>query len=115
MKRGMGTILKIVDSQNQIHAITFYLHNQKEVYYWLGASDEKLRDSGGHTYLTWYAIRYFSDKVHIFNFGGSMIEHVERNFRNFSSKPCQYFKLQYGYDTTWQYAKNLINKMLGRI
>ena len=40
MKRGMGTILKIVDSQNQIHAITFYLHNQKEVYYWLGASDE---------------------------------------------------------------------------
>ena len=44
-----------------------------------------------------------------------MIEHVERNFRNFSSKPSQYFKLQYGYDTTWQYAKNLINKMLGRI
>lgn len=115
MKRGMGTILKIVDSQNQIHAITFYLHNQKEVYYWLGASDEKLRDSGGHTYLTWYAIRYFSSKVHFFNFGGSMIEHVERNFRNFSSKPRQYFKLQYGYDTTWQYAKNLINKMLGRI
>lgn len=30
MKRGMGTILKIVDSQNQIHAITFYLHNQKK-------------------------------------------------------------------------------------
>lgn len=63
MNRQMGTLLKIIDDKNQTHAIAFYLHNDREVYYWLGASDEKLRDSGGHTYLTWYAIRYFADKV----------------------------------------------------
>lgn len=114
-EREMGTILKIVDSINQTHAIAVYLHNNKEVYYWLGASDERLRESGGHTYLTWYAIRYFSDKVRFFNFGGSMLEQVERNFRNFSATPRQYFTIQYGFDTLWQLSKNVIKKLIGRI
>lgn len=113
--RNMGTILKIIDSENQTHAIAFYLHNNKEVYYWLGASDEKLRDSGGHTYLTWYAIRYFADKVRFFNFGGSMIEYVERNFRNFSATPRQYFHIQYGYDTLLEDCKTVVKKILHKI
>ena len=111
-KRSMATILKIVDSANQPHAVAIYLHNKNEVYYWLGASDERLRESGGHTYLIWYAIRYFSDKVRYFNFGGSMIEQVERNFRNFSAIPRQYFRIQYGFDTLWQYSKNVVKKLL---
>ena len=92
-KRGMGKMLKIQDPEGRIHAIAYYLYTEKEVYYWLGASDAELRDSGGHTYLTWYAIKYFSDKVRFFNFGGSMIEYVERNFRNFSATPRQYFNI----------------------
>lgn len=83
--RNMVKIFKIEDSHKNIHAIACYLISHNEVYYWLGASDENLRDSGGHTYLTWYAIKYFSKQVRFFNFGGSMIEHVERNFRNFGS------------------------------
>lgn len=114
-KRCMSTILKIVDSANQTHAVAIYLHNKNEVYYWLGASDENLRESGGHTYLTWYAIRYFSDKVRYFNFGGSMLEAVERNFRNFSATPRQYFRIQYGFDTLWQYSKNVVKKILNII
>lgn len=83
--RNMVKIFKIEDRNKNIHAIACYLISHDEVYYWLGASDENLRDSGGHTYLTWYAIKYFSNIVRYFNFGGSMIEHVERNFRNFGS------------------------------
>lgn len=91
----VGKIFKIVDSQGKIHGIEYHLYNKKESYYWLGASDESLRNSGGHTYLTWYAIQYFADKVKRFNFGGSMIEAVEKNFRNFSSEPKQYFLISY--------------------
>lgn len=94
-KRGMGRIFKIVDTSGRIHGIEYHLTNGKESYYWLGASDEELRDSGGHTYLTWYAIQYFADKVQTFNFGGSMIESVEKNFRNFSAVPKQYFVISF--------------------
>lgn len=103
-KRGMGVMFKIVDSNNVVHGIEYHLYNKKESYYWLGASDENLRNSGGHTYLTWYAIQYFANKVEKFNFGGSMIEAVEKNFRNFSSEPKQYFMIQY-------YKHPLINSL----
>lgn len=112
-ERGMGTIFKIVDKNGKIHAIEYYLHNDKEAYYWLGASDSTLRDSGGHTYLTWYAIRYFADKVRVFNFGGSMIEYVERNFRNFSAIPKQYFNISYC--STFERIKSLIKSDIRKL
>lgn len=93
--RGMAKIFKCVDNNNRIHGITFFIYDHREVYYWLGASDAELRESGGHTYLVWYAIKYFSDKVRFFNFGGSMIEAVEKNFKNFSSLPKPYYIISY--------------------
>jgi hypothetical protein len=110
----MCTIFKIVDSNDRIHAIEYYIHNNQEVYYWLGASDDTLRDSGGHTYLTWYAIKYFSKKVRFFNFGGSMIEYVERNFRNFSATPRQYFLISYVDKPLINQIKQTISMILHR-
>lgn len=113
-KRRMGKIFKIVDSKGLVHAIEYHIYNAKESYYWLGASDENLRDSGGHTYLTWYAIQYFADKVQRFNFGGSMMENVEKNFRNFSSIPKPYFSISYFKHSKMQAIKELINGVLKR-
>lgn len=109
-EHNMIKIFKIEDSDNRIHAIECYVYNDKEAYYWLGASDASLRDSGGHTYLTWFAIRYFSTRVHTFNFGGSMIEQVEKNFRNFSAMPKQYFRIYKLSD--WMMFKRLISKVI---
>ena len=95
-KKDMLRIFKITDSSDRIHAISCFITDHNETYYWLGASDESLRDSGGHTYLIWYAIQYFSDKVRYFNFGGSMIEAVEKNFRNFSSPFRMFFFISKG-------------------
>jgi len=89
-----GIIFKITDSQHRIHAIEYYLYDKKEAYYWSGASDHELRDSGGHTELTWYGIKYFSTRVKTFNFCGSMIEAVEKNFRNFSAIPVPYYYIE---------------------
>lgn len=85
-----GIIFKIVDSNNNMHAVEYYLYDKNEAYYWSGANDERYRDSGGHTALTWYAIRYFAAKVKRFNFCGSMLETVEKNYRNFSAVPIPY-------------------------
>lgn len=112
MKRGNCIIFKITDSNNIIHAMEYYIFNHKEAYYWLGTSDEEFRDSGGHTYLTWYAINYFKDKVDIFNFGGSMIEQVERNFRNFSAEPYQYFAISKDNRNIFMKVKNILGKVI---
>lgn len=114
-KRGCGIIFKIVDSNGVVHGIEYHLFTKKESYYWLGASDINLRNSGGHTYLTWYAIQYFSTKVKRFNFGGSMIEAVEKNFRNFSANPKQYFLINYYKQPLLQDFKNLIKNVIYKI
>ena len=85
-----GIIFKIVDSAGNVHAVEYYLYDKNEAYYWSGASDIQFRDSGGHTELTWYGIRYFADKVKRFNFCGSMVDAVEKNYRNFSASPVPY-------------------------
>jgi hypothetical protein len=90
-------IFKISDKDGNIHAVNYYLYDQNEVYYWLGASDEQHRGSGAHTYLIWHSIKYFSDKSKRFNFGGSMMEEVDKNFRNFGSRPAPYYQIyKYG-------------------
>lgn len=90
-------IFIVTDDENNIHAVNYFIYDKNEVYYWLGASDEQHRSSGGHTYLIWHAIKYFSDKTERFNFGGSMMEDVDKNFRNFGATPAPYYRIyKYG-------------------
>jgi hypothetical protein len=93
VKHDARKMFKISDNLGNIHAVNYYLFDQNEVYYWLGASDEQYRNIGGHTYIIWHAIKYFSDKTKRFNFGGSMIEEVDKNFRNFGSTPMPYYTI----------------------
>lgn len=111
-KRDMLKIFKCIDGQEKIHGIAIFIYDKREVYYWLGASDAELRESGGHTYLVWHAIQYFADKVHTFNFGGSMIEAVEKNFRNFSSLPKSYYNISYSKTPVIDLAKRMIRILL---
>ena len=113
-KRGMSKIFECVDKENRIHGITYFIYNKKEAYYWLGASDADLRESGGHTYLVWHSIQYFKDKVARFNFGGSMIEAVEKNFKNFSSLPMPYYIISYDKRPVIAQAKKLVRLVLGK-
>lgn len=114
-QRDMVKIFKCVDPQGQIHGIAIFIYDQREVYYWLGASDSKLRDSGGHTYLVWHAIQYFADKTKSFNFGGSMIEAVEKNFRNFSSLPKSYYLITYDINPLTAQTKKLLKLIMKRL
>lgn len=113
-RQNMVKIFKCIDSEGRIHGIAIFIFDHREVYYWLGASDAVLRESGGHTYMVWYAIQYFADKVGTFNFGGSMMEAVEKNFRNFSSFPKSYYLISYDKRPVLAQAKKLIRLLIGK-
>jgi hypothetical protein len=92
-ERDARKIFAVVDGENNVHAVNYYIYDRNEVYYWLGASDEQHRNSGAHTFLIWHAVKYFSDKTKRFNFGGSMMEDVDKNFRNFGAIPVPYYRI----------------------
>lgn len=91
LKNDSGIMFQALDDEGNIHAVCYIIYNHKEAYYFLGGSDVEYRNSGAHTMLIWNSIVHFQDKVKIFNFGGSMIEEVDKNFRNFSAVPNPYY------------------------
>ncbi len=91
--RGNRIIFKAIDDSNQVHAALYIVFNQKSAYALLSGSDTSLRKQGGHTLVMWEAVRYFSDKVEYFNFGGSDIEQIEGHLRGFGGLLTPYFHI----------------------
>lgn len=112
-KRDEIKIFKIYDkTDNHIQAVTIFVYDKKEVYYCLGGSDDKYRKEGTHTYLIWYGINYFSGISKRFNFGGSMIEEVDKNFRNFGGELTPYFNIYWTKNWSFYYLKEIIKLVL---
>jgi hypothetical protein len=92
-KRGNRVIFKAIDKTNQVHTVIYIAFNKKSAYGLLGGSDAKFRNLGGHTLVIWEAVKYFSDKVEYFNFGGSDIERIEAHIRGFGGTLTPYFHI----------------------
>ncbi|TAL60327.1 MAG: GNAT family N-acetyltransferase, partial [Bacteroidetes bacterium] len=92
-QRGNRVIFKAVDTDNQVHAVLYIAFNHKSAYALLSGSDADLRKLGGHTFVMWEAIKYFSNKVEYFNFGGSDIERIEAHIRGFGGTLTPYFHI----------------------
>jgi hypothetical protein len=92
-KKNNRVILKAVDTANNVHAVIYIVANKKSAYYILSGSDPKLRKLGGHTLVLWEAVKYFSDKVQFFNFGGSDIERIENHIRGYGGTLTPYFHI----------------------
>lgn len=110
--------IKIFNISNKgdekIQATIICIYNEKEAYYWLGGSDDEYRNNGVHTYLIWYVINYFSKISKKFNFGGSMIEEVEKNFRNFGGELVPYSNIYWNKYELFFYIKQIVKKMIRR-
>lgn len=92
-KHGMRKIFHVIDKQGNIHAANYIVYNKKSAYHLLSGGDVQYRALGGHTLLLWHTIEYFSDKVPIFNFGGSDIQSIEKHIRGFGGSQTQYFHI----------------------
>jgi hypothetical protein len=92
-KHGRRVILKVVDADQRVHAVNYVVYNQRSAYHLLSGGDPHLREQGGHAFLLWKSIEYFSDKSATFNFGGSNIQAIEAHYRAFGGSQKQYFQI----------------------
>jgi hypothetical protein len=92
-ERGNRTILKAVDANGYIYSAGYFIHNKKSAYFLISGSDPANRTLGANSLLIWEAIRYFSDKVGCFNFGGSDIKPIEQHMRGYGGVQTAYFRV----------------------
>ena len=82
-----------LDSSGNIHAALFIIWDKISAYDLIGTIDPDYRVYGASSLLVRESIRYSSKFVSKFDFEGSMIESVERSFRQFGATQVPYFQV----------------------
>lgn len=95
-KRGQGDVWGAYDSNGNLHAAVFVVWQASSAYYIAGGGDPTLRASGAHSWVMWKAIQEVSAYTNRFDFEGSMLQGVERFFREFGARQTPYFAIQKG-------------------
>jgi hypothetical protein len=75
-------------------AVSFFLHDDRTVYYMFGGYSEEFKHEGAGASTLWDAIRYAKALgLTTFDFEGSMIPRIEKYFRSFGGEIRNYFTL----------------------
>jgi CelD/BcsL family acetyltransferase involved in cellulose biosynthesis len=91
--RGRRMILGAVDGADRLHAAAYLVWDARGCHYVMGGGDPDLRTSGAHSLLLWRALNAAAGVAPSFDFGGSMIEGVERFFRAFGGEQRRFFRI----------------------
>ena len=88
-------ILYAIDQQQQIHSVLYLVWDRVSSYMLMAGDDPELRKSGAGILLTWEAIQYTKEVLHldIFDFEGSMIPSIERVRKNFGATRKYYWQV----------------------
>lgn len=92
-KHNAGRTIYAVDNENNIHAALFVIWDKNSAYDLISTIDPSFRNSGAGSLLVKRIIEFVSDKTDKFDFEGSMIENVEKSFRQFGAKQKAYFDI----------------------
>jgi len=84
------SILVARDAEGRAHAGAYLVHDDRFMYYLVGASDPALRNSGAPSLVLWRGIEEAAERGLSFDFEGSMVKGVERFFRAFAGTPTPY-------------------------
>lgn len=85
-----GCCLAVRDGAGRIHAAGFFVWDSRQAHYLVCGSDQQVRTNGASSLLLWHILQYLAGRTRSFNFGGSMLEGVERFNRNFGSHRVVY-------------------------
>lgn len=88
--RDARTILVARDGEGRAHSASMFVHDSRCTWYLLGGSDTQLRSSGSASLVMWSGIERAAASGHVFDFEGSMLQHVERFVRAFGGEPVPY-------------------------
>lgn len=81
------------DEDGNLHAALFVVWDNNSAYDLISTIDPDFRTFGAASLLVQEIIRYVSQFVNKFDFEGSMIEPVERSFRQFGAVQTPYFNI----------------------
>jgi len=92
-QQGGGECFAAVDNEGKTHAAMFLVWDRRQAYYLAGGADPQLRASGAQSLLLWHLIKFASSRAEVFDFEGSVIEHVEKFFSGFGAKLVPYNRI----------------------
>lgn len=89
--RNSGKSWYSIDKNGNICSIIFVIFDKNSAYYLVSSIDPSFKNNGSISLLIWNAMNYFSKKVKIWNFEGSMKKNIEESFRQFGGIQVPYF------------------------
>ncbi len=92
-ERGCRRVFIAVDPDGRAHAGEYMVWDEQAAYALMGGADPTLRQSGATPLCLWHAIRHAATVTQSYDFSGSMIEAVERQFRAFGAVQRPYFRV----------------------
>lgn len=92
-QKGNAKAIAALDSEGNLHAALFVIWDSNSAYDLISTIDPDYRTYGAASLLVQEIIKYTSSYVDIFDFEGSMIEPVERSFRQFGAMQTPYFSI----------------------
>ncbi len=92
-RNNAGKSVYAQDGSGNIHSALFIVWSKYSAYDLISSIDPDHKGSESASLLVWEMIRYLSGKAYRFDFEGSMIESVERSFRQFGTVQKAYFNI----------------------
>jgi hypothetical protein len=92
-ERGQGDLWGGYDPEGRLHAVAFLVWQESSACYLAGGGDPAFRESGAHSLVLWEGIKDVSRYTSLFDFEGSMLQGVERFFREFGAIQTPFFTI----------------------
>lgn len=102
--RNKRFILAAIDTQNNIHAVTYIIEDEGISYMMMIGSDKYFRQSGAIPYLIYHSILETSKRNNIFDFEGSMLESLFDLFAGFGGTLKPYYRIYKAKNLFWDIA-----------
>lgn len=108
-------MLVAYDKEDHLHAVSYFVYDQNVCYYILSGADPEYRNSGAGSLLIWEGIKRAATLSKAFDFEGSNIMDIEKNFRTFGAPfvvNYRVYKLNFLL-TVLDYFKPKIKRIIG--
>ena len=93
-KRDQAKTIAAYDKEGNLHAALFVIWDGMSAYDLISTIDPDYRTYGAASLLIKEILKFTATKTNKFDFEGSMIEPVERSFRQFGATQTPYFQIQ---------------------
>lgn len=114
-EHGARFMLIAYDKENNLHAASYFVYDSNVCYYIMSGADPEYRNSGAGSLLIWEGIKKTAELSQAFDFEGSNIMDIEKNFRTFGAPfviNYRIFKLNL-FLSAFDYFKPKIKKLIG--